>query len=130
MVESGPHSIPVSNLGDWYPHSVCHTFKKHTYIMKTISENQKQFSAKLLSISTESKANVNGKMFHHATIEFPNVHGELVTRQAIVYANNYKYGMVVGNEYLSVASKTADGVIINVSHLANADQASAEDFGF
>ena len=98
--------------------------------MKTISETQKQFSAKLLSISTTAKANSNEKMFHHATIEFPNVHGELVTRQAIVYANNYKYGMVVGNEYLSVASKTADGVIINVSHLTNADQASAEDFGF
>tara|TARA_R110000868_G_scaffold410506_1_gene698910 strand:+ start:923 stop:1219 length:297 start_codon:yes stop_codon:yes gene_type:complete len=98
--------------------------------MKTISETQKQFTAKLLSVSGSSKANVNGNMFYNATIEFANANAELVVRQAIIYAGNFAHGMEVGNDYLTVASKTDNGVIINVSHLTNADLASAEDFGF
>ena len=98
--------------------------------MKTISETQKQFTAKLLTISAESKANINGNKFYHATVEFANANAELVTRQAIIYAGNFDHGMTVGNDYLTVATKTETGVIINVSHLTNADQASMEDFGF
>ena len=98
--------------------------------MKTISETQKQFTAKLLSVSNSSKENSNGKMFYNATIQFANANAELVVRQAIIYAGNFAYGMEIGNDYLTVASKTDTGVIINVSHLTNADLASAEDFGF
>jgi hypothetical protein len=98
--------------------------------MKTISATEKQFISKLISFSNEPKPNVNGTMFRNATVEFPNINGELITRQAIVYEKNFSYGMQKGFEYITKASKTDEGVIIQVSHLQGAEQASAEDFGF
>jgi hypothetical protein len=98
--------------------------------MKSLNDTQKQFIAKLISVSANAKPNVNGTMFRNATVEFPNINGELVTRQAIVYDNNFAYGMIIGNEYLTTATKTADGVIITMSHLVGAETATAEDFGF
>ena len=98
--------------------------------MKTLNDTKKQFVAKLISVSPNAKPNVNGTMFRNASVEFPNINGELVTRQAIVYDNNFAYGMIVGNEYLTTATKTDEGVIITMSHLVAAETATADDFGF
>jgi hypothetical protein len=98
--------------------------------MKTINENEKSFTATLLSIANQPKENINGKLFRNASIEFPNINGELVKRQGIIYEKNFSYGMSIGNQYLAVAKRTENGVIITISHLANADLATIEDFGF
>lgn len=98
--------------------------------MKTVSATEKQFIAKLINISNSPKENSNGTMFRNATVEFPNVNGELISRQAIVYEKNFEHGMQIGYEYVTKATKTETGVIIQVSHLVGALAASAEDFGF
>ena len=113
-----------------HPRQFCGTINPAITHMKSLNDTQKQFIAKLISVSANAKPNVNGTMFRNATVEFPNINGELVTRQAIVYDNNFAYGMIIGNEYLTTATKTADGVIITMSHLVGAETATAEDFGF
>jgi len=97
-------------------------------------ERVAKITAELIDINPEAKANKNGTMFHNASIKFDNSKGESVTRQAIVYASNYAYGMTVGVTYAGKATViTGDdgkqGVLLSLSHLTGAGSASLADFG-
>lgn len=97
-------------------------------------EKQARFVGKLESINPEAKPNANGTSFHNASVSFENSQGARVTRQCIVYAKNYAYGMELGVEYAGRATviTDADGkasVLLSLSHLTTAGSASLADFG-
>ncbi len=89
---------------------------------------------KLISIASEPKENVNGVKFRNATVELEDAQGQLIQRGCIVYESNYAYGMSVGTSYLTRITigkdkDGADSVLITMSHLTSASNASLADFG-
>lgn len=92
------------------------------------------FTAKLLSFSEkslESKTN-EGVFYKPCSIEFTDAKGVKQTTSAIMYDNNFKYGVEKGKSYLATAIKTEQGVLIKVSHLEqiNAERPNEDMFGF
>lgn len=88
------------------------------------------FNAELLSISEKVMENTNGTPYRVGTIKFTNEMGVPKQVTATIYEKNYKYGMEVGKSYACRAFATDNGVFTQMSHLATAERASFEDFGF
>jgi len=92
-------------------------------------ESEFSFNATLLKIGENVIQNSNQKDYKIVTLGFQLPSGDEVHRSAICYASNYDYGVEVGKDYLSNLSFDAKGEPqIRMSHLNNADRASAEDF--
>ena len=92
-------------------------------------ETEFLFNARLLKIGKREMENSNGKLFKVVTLEFNLPDGEKVNRSAICYQANYKYGIEEGKEYLCNLSFDDKGdPQIRMSHLSNADRATADDF--
>jgi len=88
------------------------------------------FNATLLKIGESVLENTNGKPFKVVTIQFnlPDEQEE-VERTAMCYQSNYQHGIEVGKDYLCNLSFDQEGnPQIRMSHLTNADRATAEDF--
>ncbi|MCA0151729.1 hypothetical protein [Winogradskyella vincentii] len=98
-------------------------------INEETGEKQFLFNAELLKIGEKTLENSNGKEYKIVTLKFNLPSGEEVERSAICYASNYNHGIEQGRQYLCNLSFTEEGdPQINMSHLTNADRASAEDF--
>lgn len=105
-----------------------------------VTSTDYQFASKLLRMGTESplNKNSNGKQFVICDIEMPLPDGKKVTRTAFCYEGNYNHQdikngnalpMEVGKEYLTTLRFREDGTPdLQLSHLSNANRASAEDF--
>ena len=92
-------------------------------------ESEFSFNATLLDVGKNVIQNSNGKNYKIVTLGFQLPSGDEVQRTAICYEANYSYGIEVGKDYLSNLSFDAKGEPqIRMSHLNNADRASAEDF--
>lgn len=91
-----------------------------------------QFNATLLSISTATLVNRNGKNYKVISMEFIGNGGVVETCSGFIYEGNYSHGVEVGKEYLAQATLMPDGgVIVTMSHLAaNAERPNAEMFAF
>lgn len=96
------------------------------------------FPAKLISVSSDVRElnNENRTKYRVSTIEFVNKDGVVKQATALIYEANYAYGMTEGNTYLASATFTQEAMatkgapLLTVSHLAAAERASADDFGF
>ncbi len=104
---------------------------------ETTGNAEVNFSAKLTSIAAKPLTNVNGKNFYPASIEFTGKDGKKKQSSAIVYEGNLvdkesgEIRMEAGNHYMATASKTEQGVLIKVSHLAgNAPRPTEDMFDF
>ncbi|MCW5518487.1 hypothetical protein J1N09_01460 [Aureitalea sp. L0-47] len=87
------------------------------------------FNATLLKIGENTLTNSNDKEYKIVTLEFNLPDGEEVERTAMCYASNYEQGVEIGKAYLCNLSFDEEGKPqIRMSHLSNADRASAEDF--
>jgi hypothetical protein len=92
-------------------------------------ESEFSFNATLLKIGESVIQNSNKKDYKIVTLGFQLPNGEEVQRTAICYASNYDYGIEEGNNYLCNLSFSEDGEAqLSMSHLMNADRASADDF--
>ncbi len=92
-------------------------------------EMEFQFNATLLKIGKSVLENANEKQFKVVTLKFNLPDGEEVERTAICYQSNYKYGLEEGKDYLcNLSYDNEANPQIRMSHLSNADRASAEDF--
>lgn len=119
---------------------------KTQFTQKTNTNGQVEFDfmAKLISVSDDTRELQNAKRTEYrvATIEFtpPNAQ-EPVQRSAIMFENNYKYGVNVGNYYLSTMTPITDEngnpvigddgkqkISLKVSHLQQAVRATTDDF--
>ena len=98
---------------------------------KNLKTGESEFSvnATLLKVGENVLQNSNAKDYKIVTLGFQLPNGEDVQRTAICYSSNYSHGVEVGKDYLSNLSFDAKGEPqIRMSHLNNADRASAEDF--
>lgn len=92
-------------------------------------ESEFLFNATLLKIGENILTNSNGKDYKIVTLGFDLPDGEEVERTAMCYASNYEYGVEVGKGYMCNLSFDEEGnPQIRMSHLSNADRASANDF--
>ena len=92
-------------------------------------ETEFQFNATLLKIGKSVLENANEKLFKVVTLKFNLPDGEEVERTAMCYQSNYKHGVEPGKDYLCNLSFDEEGnPQIRMSHLTNADRASAADF--
>jgi len=92
-------------------------------------ESEFSFNATLLKIGENVIQNSNGKDYKIVTLGFQLPSGDEVQRTAICHASNYEYGIEEGQNYLCNLSFSEDGEAqLRMSHLTNADRASAEDF--
>jgi len=90
-----------------------------------------QFTSTLLSINDELTENSNGTMYARCTVEFKNQKGEIKKSTAIIYENNFKHGVEVGQKYLTTANKGNDGnVYLRMSHLLATETPDVDDFNF
>jgi hypothetical protein len=98
-------------------------------INKKTGETEFLFNAKLLKVGEKTLKNSNDKIYKIVTLKFNLPSGEEVERTAMCYASNYEYGIEVGKDYLCNLSFSQEGSPqINMSHLNNADRATASDF--
>jgi hypothetical protein len=96
---------------------------------KKTGEKEFLFNAKLLKVGEKTLKNSNDKIYKIVTLKFNLPSGEEVERTAMCYASNYDYGIEVGKDYLCNLSFSQEGSPqINMSHLNNADRATANDF--
>tara|TARA_R110002049_G_scaffold306078_1_gene503950 strand:+ start:8283 stop:8651 length:369 start_codon:yes stop_codon:yes gene_type:complete len=87
------------------------------------------FNATLLEIGKSELENSNKKIFKIVTIKFQLPDGDEVERSAMCYQSNYEYGIEIGRDYLCNLSFDEDATPqIRMSHLTNADRATANDF--
>ncbi len=87
------------------------------------------FNATLLKIGENVLQNSNSKDYKIVTLGFNLPNGQEVERTAMCYASNYEKGVEVGKDYLCNLSFDEEGnPQIRMSHLNNAERASAEDF--
>jgi len=87
------------------------------------------FNATLLKIGKSVLENSNEKLFKVVTLKFNLPDGEEVERTAMCYQSNYQYGIEEGKNYLCSLSFDENGnPQIRMSHLSNADRATADDF--
>ena len=86
------------------------------------------FAAKLRSVSDKTFTNVNGTEYRIASIDLPN--GKTVS--GIMYESNFQHGVTVGNTLAcrAIYQGSGENVLITVSHLAAAERATIDDFGF
>ena len=92
-------------------------------------ESEFSFKATLLKVEENVLQNSNVKDYKIVALGFQLRNGEDVQRTAICYASNYDYGVEEGKNYLCNLSFTEDGESqLSMSHLMNADRASAEGF--
>ncbi len=92
-------------------------------------ETEFLFNATLLKIGKSVLENSNEKLFKVVTLKFNLPDGEEVERTAMCYHSNYKHGIEVGKDYLCNLSFDDEGnPQIRMSHLTNADRATADDF--
>lgn len=92
-------------------------------------ETEFQFNATLLKIGKSVLENANEKLFKVVTLKFNLPDGEEVERTAICYQSNYQYGVEEGKDYLCNLSYDKEAnPQIRMSHLTNADRATASDF--
>lgn len=94
---------------------------------------QAQFQAKLISpLSETTLQNSNGKNYKLVTLEFENSKGIAQQASAAIYEGNYGKGpLTPGTSYLTTVTIGADNkAYLQMSHLQNAAQATADDFGF
>ena len=98
-------------------------------INEETGEKQFLFNARLLKIGEKTLENSNGKNYKIVTLKFNLPSGEEVERTAMCYASNYNHGIEAGRDYLCNLSFTEEGKPqLNMSHLSNADRATANDF--
>jgi hypothetical protein len=86
-------------------------------------------NVKLISIGDKFQENVNGTRYVVATVKMDT--GKQVT--AMVFENNLKYGVEVGQEYSAkvIYDPTRGGeLLITMSHLPAGERANIEDFDF
>jgi hypothetical protein len=96
---------------------------------ETSGESEFLFNATLLKIGEKTLSNSNEKKYKIVTLEFNLPNGEEVERTAMCFASNYEYGVEIGKAYLCNLSFDEEGEPqIRMSHLSNADRASANDF--
>ena len=96
---------------------------------ETSGESEFLFNATLLKLGEKTLSNSNEKKYKIVTLEFNLPNGEEVERTAMCFASNYKYGVEIGKAYLCNLSFDEEGnPQIRMSHLSNADRASANDF--
>lgn len=91
-----------------------------------------QFSGRLISISPDVVGSTpNGKDYRIGTISFKNKSNQLVQASALIFENNFKYGMETGVEYQCRAVFTPNQAspLIIMSHLTGAARATFDDFG-
>jgi len=92
-------------------------------------ETEFLFNARLLKIGKTELENSNEKLFKVVTLKFNLPDGKEVERTAICYKSNYQHGIEVDKDYLCNLSFDEYGdPQIRMSHLSNADRASADDF--
>ena len=92
-------------------------------------ETEFLFNATLLKIGKSVLENSNEKLFKVVTLKFNLPDGEEVERTAMCYQANYKHGLSEGKDYLCNLSFDEEGnPQIRMSHLTNADRATADDF--
>lgn len=101
-----------------------------TSINQVTGNLQVTTEAKLIQIAENPQANVNGTLYYPCTIEFVTKLAEVKTVPALMYAENYKYGVEVGKSYLCTVTKTDRGHLFTLSHLPARDMTTDEDFGF
>jgi hypothetical protein len=98
-------------------------------INEETGEKQFLFNARLLKVGEKKLENSNGKNYKIVTLKFYLPSGEEVERTAMCYESNYNHGIEEGKDYLCNLSFTEEGEPqINMSHLSNAERASANDF--
>jgi hypothetical protein len=96
---------------------------------ETSGESEFLFNATLLKLGEKTLSNSNEKKYKIVTLEFNLPNGEEVERTAMCFASNYEYGVEIGKAYLCNLSFDEEGEPqIRMSHLSNADRASANDF--
>lgn len=90
------------------------------------------FDAELLAISNNTLQNTNGKEFKIVNIRFEDVNKEIKDVTAICYEGNYKYGIEVGNKYLTTATfvEELNAVYLQMSHLVAGARATTDMFNF
>jgi len=88
------------------------------------------FNATLTNVGEKTLTNSNGKEYKIVGLKFNLPNGGIeVERTAMCFASNYNYGVEVGTAYLTNLSFDAQGAPqIRMSHLSNADRATASDF--
>lgn len=87
------------------------------------------FNATLVKIGENILTNSNEKEYKIVTLAFDLPDGRAVERTAMCYASNYEHGVEIGKVYLCNLSFDDEGnPQLRMSHLSNADRASAEDF--
>ncbi|QBA63668.1 hypothetical protein [Muriicola soli] len=92
-------------------------------------ETEFLFNAKLLKIGKSILENSNDKLFKVVTLKFNLPDGEEVERTAMCYQSNYQYGIEEGKDYLcNLSFDENSDPQIRMSHLTNADWATAHDF--
>jgi hypothetical protein len=90
-----------------------------------------RFTGELVSIAEKAIANKNTVNFYPATVKYENVEGKIVSATALVYENNFIYGMSVGTTYLGKAVKTkGKPMLFILSHLDRASNPTDADLGF
>ena len=98
-------------------------------INEKTGEREFLFNAKLLQIGEKTLENSNDKEYKIVTLKFNLPNGDEVERTAMCYASNYEYGIEPGKDYLCNLSLSEEGnPQIKMSHLNNADRATADDF--
>lgn len=98
-------------------------------INEETGDTQFLFYARLLKIGEKTLENSNRKTYKIVTLKFNLPGGEEVERTAMCYESNYTHGIEEGKDYLCNLSFTEEGdPQINMSHLSNADRATANDF--
>lgn len=88
------------------------------------------FAAKLQNVSDAIFENTNGTKYRVATISFRDKAGVTQNVTSMVYEKNFQQGMEVDKSYLTVATKTDQGVFVHTSHLAAAERADISMFDF
>ena len=92
-------------------------------------EEEFLFNAQLLKIGESVLENSNEKLFKVVTLKFNLPDGEEVERTAMCYQSNYQYGIEEGKDYLcNLSFDESSEPQIRMSHLTNADRATAADF--
>ncbi len=92
-------------------------------------ETEFLFNATLAKIGKSVLENSNEKLFKVVTLKFNLPDGEEVERTAMCYQSNYQHGIEVGKDYLTNLAFDEEGIPqLRMSHLSNADRATASDF--
>lgn len=87
------------------------------------------FNAELVKVGETVLKNSNEKDYKIVEVKFHLPDGKLVERSAMCYASNYEHGLEVGKSYLTTLSFDEEGnPQLRMSHLSNANRATAEDF--